>query len=440
MGRGIRTLGIAATAGVAAAGAAAIATAKGFADTAGELDDFSRKVGLSVEDIQTWRYAMKLSGVDTETFNGGLVSFNRLMGQARTGTGKLATGLKKAGEGGLLKALQATKNNDEALRLYLAAMEQVPDTGRRAALGTLGFAGAGSEMALAAAAGADEIARLRAEKVRDGVISTEAAAKGAELGDQLDRLDSKYQALKGTIGGVLGSALEPHIIALADWAGANKEIIGQNVAGAVDTVAGALRSIDWDAIGSGIRTVSDLFGGLAEVARDAAEAVRLIPREVNNMPWAESGADAIAAVAGDNQPGGERGNFVEQLIRNMAETGQISEAQAQQAARGMLGFGLTNVVAPGASPDFVRAARAAGTWQPNRGEGGILGAGAVKERPVGASALGQQLGALAAKGGTVEVKITTDPGTKAEVVKDTTPKSAAPVKVETGRRSVGGRL
>lgn len=426
IGRGAAFVAKTGLVAVAAGAAAAGAAVHDFVQTGSELDDFSKKTGLGVEAIQQWRYAMQLSGVDTEVFNAGINTFSKGLGQAKLGTGKLAAGLKKMSPE-LLAQLKKTTDVDEALRLYVAAMEQIPDPSRRAALAAAAFGGAGEDMALAAETGSEELKRLRDEKMKDGLMSAEAAARAADLGDKTDRLSSQWENLKMQVGDATVTALQPHIEALAEWAMANKDVIAENVSGAVLALRDAFASIDWDAIGRGLSFVMDLLRGVAEVAKDAAEAVRLFPSDlVNDAPWAQQGADVIASAAEyvpftpDMPTQGP--SFNESLIRFATKSGQISEAQGQAWAQQALGFGLANIT---------------GT-----GPGGIFGAGAVKERAVSGPGFMQSVatGAAGAKPptGEITIKVQSAPGTTAEVVKDTTP---AAVKVEgTGKRSVGGRL
>lgn len=449
IGRGAAFVARTGLVAVAAGAAAAGAAVHDFVQTGSELDDFSKKTGLSVEGIQQWRYALEQSGVPVDSFNSGINTFSKGLGQARLGTGKLAAGLKKMSPE-LLAQLKRTTNVDEALRLYVAAMEQIPDPSRRAALAAAAFGGAGEDMALAAEAGSAELKRLRDEKMKDGLMSAEAAARAADLGDKTDRLSSQWENLKMQVGEATVTALQPHIEALAEWALTNKDVIAENVSGAVLALRDAFASIDWDAIGRGLSFVMDLLRGVAEVAKDAAEAVRLFPRDlVNDAPWADTGAslwgvpispspdtiDKTVQLAenimdpfGWNPDSGKSAfrptgpSFNESLIRFATKSGQISEAQGQAWAQQALGFGLANIT--------------------GKGTGGIFGAGAVKERAVSGPGFMQSVatGAAGAKppSGEITIKVQSAPGTTAEVVKDTTP---ATVKVEgTGKRSVGGKL
>lgn len=426
LSRGAMSVARVGLAGIAVGAAVAGKAMYDFVQTGSELSDFSKKTGLGVEAIQQWRYALEQSGVPVESFNQGINTFSKGLGQAKLGTGKLAAGLKKMSPE-LLKQLKQTTDVDEALRLYVAAMEQVKDPSQRAALAAAAFGGAGEDMALAAEAGSVELQKLRAEKTKDGLMSAEAAARADELGDKTDRLSSQWENLKMQVGDATVTALQPHIEAMAEWAMANKDVIAENVSGAVVALRDAFASIDWDAIGAGLSFVMDMLRGVAEVAKDAAEAVRLFPTEVNDMPWATSGAEVIADVAeyvpftpdAPKAAGAAGASFNEKLIRAAASGASVSEADAQAWAKNSLGFGLSNIT--------------------GKGPGGVFGPSAAKERQIGGPGFTATMAAGAKPpSGKLVIEVKSAPGTTAEVVKDTTPPA---VKVEgTGRRSVGGRL
>lgn len=417
-GRSLRNVALLGAGAAGATAVAALSMAKSFVHTGDELAKFGKRVGFSVESLQGWRFAMGQAGISTEQFNQGLLTFGLNLGRARAGTGEMATALKKVSPS-LLRQLKETSSNEEALRLYIAAMEAVPDEANRAALATAAFGGAGVHMALAAVQGSKSLKELRDQKVSDGVITTEQATKAEELSDRLDRLNNQYGAVKATVGAATAEALEPHLIALGEWVTANREVIGQNVAGAVTALSEAFRAIDWSSIAAGARAVYDVFAGLREVMSDVGEAIDLFPREVNAMPWADKGADIIDSVMREPQRRGNV-NWQEALIRDAVQTGKIAPETGQAASRQLLGFGLSNIQ--------------------GGGEGGKLGASAIHQKPVqGPSFLaraGAQLAAVppAAKPSEVTIKVELPEGAKATTATNTTPPN---IKVKTGARSVG---
>lgn len=205
---------------------------QGLADTGDELGAFADKTGLSVEAIQAWRYAAEQSDVSTETFNASVEKFAVALEQARAGTGPLAKGLKSISPE-LLKTLKATTGTEEALGLYIAAMEELPDPAKRALAASVAFGKGNKDMALLATQGSEALARLRAEKIRHGVVTTEEAKKAGELDGQLKALRSQYDGIKAAIAGALLPALSSLLTRLSEWIAKNRELIGQKIAGAV---------------------------------------------------------------------------------------------------------------------------------------------------------------------------------------------------------------
>ncbi len=265
-------------AGMVGAGIAAKNWADGALEMSGELVDFRSKTGFAIEALQEWRYAANQSGVETSTFNAAIMNLSKQLGPLRNGTGKLAKYTKGTLNPALLAQVKATTSTEEALGLYIAALEEIEDPSKRAAAAQAIFGRAGKDMTALAAAGAVELKRLREEKRHDGVQSTETAEKNEALGDQVARLKGRYETFTTTIGSHFLAALEPHMAGLGQWFDRNQDVIGQNVAGGVEWLADAFSRIDWDAIASGARTVKDVFDGLYGVVSDVKEAIDLLPQ------------------------------------------------------------------------------------------------------------------------------------------------------------------
>lgn len=263
-------------AGMVGAAYAAKTWAEETLEAGDELATFAAKTGLSVEAIQEWRSAAQRSDVEVGTFNSSIQTFARQLALARSGTGKLASGLTKVAKP-LLEQLKATTSTEEALGLYIAAMEGIEDPARRAALATMAFGGAGKDMALLAVTGSEGIKKFRLEMRQAGVMTTEQANRMGALDDQMIVLNNQYNTVKRTIGTAFLEALTPHLAGLASWATANKGVIAENVAGAVTATAEAFKSIDWDWIASKVRTVQETFAGLKLVVDDVREAVNWLP-------------------------------------------------------------------------------------------------------------------------------------------------------------------
>lgn len=265
---GVGALGV----GLVGAGVAAKNWATETLEAGDELATFAAKTGLSVEAIQEWRSAAARSDVEVGTFNSSIQTFARNMALARNGTGKLASGLTKVAKP-LLEQLKATTTTEEALTLYIAAMEGIEDPAKRAALASMAFGGAGKDMALLAVTGSEGLKKMREEMRKAGVMTTEQATRMGDLDDQMIQLDQQYGTVKRTIGTAFIEALTPHLKGLAGWAVANKDVVASNVAGAVNGVGTALGSIDWDAISSGAGKVWSAVEKIGAVAKEAADNI-----------------------------------------------------------------------------------------------------------------------------------------------------------------------
>lgn len=265
-----------------AAGAAGMA----WLDAAGDLDDFARQAGVTVEAMQELRYAAQLSGVGSEVLGSALQGLNKGLGQARAGTGKLAGFLGKVSPA-LLKQVKAAKSTDEAFTLVVQAMQQIPDAGRRAALATAAFGGAGAEIARMADDGAEGIAKLREEFRQSGAeMSGEQVTAAAELGDQVDRLKLSMLGVANSIAVKLVPILGPLVEKLTAWITANRDIIGQKMVALFRGIGEALDRIDWPRtiqavkdFAAGLVKAWDAIGGLkgAAVGYASLMAVQLVP-------------------------------------------------------------------------------------------------------------------------------------------------------------------
>lgn len=309
-------------AGMVGAGIAAKGWAEDALEVSGELVDFRAKTGFAIEALQEWRYAASQSGVETGTFNAAVMNLSKQLGPLRSGTGKLAKYTKDTLNPALLKQVQATTSTEEALGLYVAALEGIEDPAKRAAAAQVIFGRAGKDMAALAAAGSVEIKALRDQKRQDGVMSTDAAEKNEALGDGIERLKGQYGQFTTTIGTEFLKALTPHLEGLGQWFTANQGVIGQNVAGGVDALAESMKSIDWDAIASGAGKV---WGAVEKIAGFAADAYANM-RELYNL--GEELGDKVAGEYDSLKAG--LGMLAGSNVVNVDETGAVNPNGSRQ--------------------------------------------------------------------------------------------------------------
>lgn len=152
-----------------------------------ELAKVSRAIDFPIEAMQEFQFAAEQSGVDMNLFRGALLKFTKNVGEAKGGYGSLATGLKRSNPQ-LLKQLKSTTNMADALDLYLAAIKEVPDASKKAALATAGFGRTGISMTNLANESGERLQALREQMRANGVVTAEQAALAEEFNDTMNRV------------------------------------------------------------------------------------------------------------------------------------------------------------------------------------------------------------------------------------------------------------
>lgn len=210
-------------AGAVAAGAGILAFVEKTAEAADNLAEFTRLVGINVEDFQELQFAAKRAGIESETFAAAIKTLSRNVGQAQGGTGRLAGLLKKVAPS-VLQQIKATKDTGAALEVVLSAMRRLPIESRRNALASAAFGNA--QLALLATLSPDELRNFREEARRLGMVLSSDAASGAEaLMDNVDDLKGSILGLARQIATALFPDLQAATGAMLEWIKANRELI-----------------------------------------------------------------------------------------------------------------------------------------------------------------------------------------------------------------------
>lgn len=213
-----RKLGLWGAAGIATGAAlTAMATttalamdAFAFAD---EIKDSADNIGVGVEALQAWRYAVKASGGDMMDADRALESFQRKLGAAQSGSSKAA-----------LEAFQRLGFTQEQLQSYDSAEAALLDVTEKVAglskeaqrasiMKDLGI----SELASVARGGADGVSALLTEARNLGwVLDEHVIEKGAAANEQLE-----------TMAAIINLRLKASFIELApEIVGATEKLVG----------------------------------------------------------------------------------------------------------------------------------------------------------------------------------------------------------------------
>lgn len=191
-----------ALAGFGALGAKAITTGA-------NIDDLSKRFGVSAEKIQEWQYIAMQTGVDVDVFNKALIKMRAAM--LDMSSGKINEQSKAIQALGL--SMDKFANSEEMFDGIIAALSGMNDATLQASYANEIFGDKiANELLPFLQAGKDEIEGLKEEFGAFSILSSEQAEKLGELDDKFNRIKEsiKYMALQ------IGASLMPLIQKLAD--------------------------------------------------------------------------------------------------------------------------------------------------------------------------------------------------------------------------------
>lgn len=242
VGNPMRGLKTAITGIVAAVSTGVIAKAvTDFASQGDEIAKTARMLGLSAEALQELRYAANLQGVENEQLTQSMKLLNNNLGAMKAKQGGLYSALKLTNPQ-LAKQLRNVRSTEEGFNLMVDALAKETNTAKRAALAQAAFGKSGQELIKMAEVGTEGLAALRKEAHKYGaVMSDEAAANSEEFSDSMDRVKKSIRGVTMLALGPMIKAIQPLLQRLADWIGANRELISQKVSGVIDAIGRAFQ-------------------------------------------------------------------------------------------------------------------------------------------------------------------------------------------------------
>lgn len=254
---------------IALGGAASIAgmtkMVKSTAQYGDQIANMVERVGWGTEAFQEYAHVARFSDMTTEEFAGNLEKLTRNMGMLRAGSGSLLTSIEKVSPA-LAKQLKATKTNEEAFELMIAAIQKVEDPAKKAYLANAAFGKSGLKMVQLANHGAKEIAELRKEAQQMGVVLSETAVNNsAAFNDALEQNSETLRGLSGAITSQVLPVVIPMIQAFSKWIMSNRELIATKVGDFIKNMANWLKQVDFQAIGNSLSTVISVFGGFIDI-------------------------------------------------------------------------------------------------------------------------------------------------------------------------------
>jgi hypothetical protein len=283
IGSSISKIGGALALGAVAGGVAVLGgMAKSAFELGSSLTEAAAKVGVTVEALQEMRFAATQNGISIETMDGSLNKMTKTLGELSLGNKTVAANFKELG----LSARDFVGlTPTESFAKIADALKGIESETERAALGNKLFGRSYAELKPLVDLGAAGINAAAAEKRKDGVISTEQAAKLDDLADGWDKLKDRVMVASAQfIANRAGSAS----------ASEGMRLLSQNITNLIGRFESLLKIIDKAnlaraqfnknaAIGLAINPVTGNLPGMKEYAQGVInDSNQVIQRATSN--------------------------------------------------------------------------------------------------------------------------------------------------------------
>ena len=164
------------------------------AASAGDIDDMSKKIGVSVEEVQKLMYAAELSGTSYETLTGVYSKLIKNMDAATKGTGDAYEGFNQLGIP-VTDASGKLRDHNEVLSEVLDALGKVENETERDAVALSILGKSALELNPLIEGGKDMLEEFSDELERQGVLLDQSQIdKLADFDDKLVKFKSTFQA------------------------------------------------------------------------------------------------------------------------------------------------------------------------------------------------------------------------------------------------------
>lgn len=203
------------------------------ADASDTIYDTSKRIGMTTDAFQRWRYAAQLSGSSTESADAALERFSKGLAAARAGTGEALEPLKAMGI--KLRDNSGRLRDQEAVLLDVSdAMAKIPDEQDRLRVSSALFGKGNQDMVAMMAQGSGTIKGLFKDYQKlGGPIGEKQLETAGAFNDSLDRLHFAAAGLSSIFAGQLFPVVTQLVTQFQDWALANRgtiEQVGQLIA------------------------------------------------------------------------------------------------------------------------------------------------------------------------------------------------------------------
>lgn len=157
------------------------------------------KLDVSVEDLERFRYAAQMSGVDTEAADMALMRFNRTLGEAKAGSKKSAAAIAEVA-GGLSETQLASLSLPDLMGRVADKFKGITDKGERAQLAMKLFGRRGADLIPLLDKGSEKLVEFSKEfDELGGGVGKQFTKDALEAGNAMRRLSFAWDVAKAKL-------------------------------------------------------------------------------------------------------------------------------------------------------------------------------------------------------------------------------------------------
>ena len=243
---------------------------KGQINVASALDDTSKRLGVTVEDLQRLTYAAEQSGASADAAANGLKFLQKNASEAASGSGAAADAFRSLGVS-VKDANGNIRPTTDIMADVADGFVKLPEGAQRTAAAMAVFGRAGVDLVPLLAGGAQGVRELALEAEDLGIVfSQELVTAGDDAGDELLRLRKSFDGLKMNIAAQFFPVIQRASETLRRWIKTTREVVSST---------GAMRLIFAGAAVGGALA----FGKLATSALKAANILNVTKKGLGGV-------------------------------------------------------------------------------------------------------------------------------------------------------------
>lgn len=259
---------------MASLGATIANSLSSFVEYSTGVGDLAAKIGASAQDLQRFQYAAQMSGSSAEEISSAIEILGKNLGQVSAGKNKAIPEMFKQLGVSLYNANGELKTATELLPEIANCMRSQSTATQKSYIATTLFGKAGQGLIQMLEGGSEGLNELTAEAENFGIVlSDDVLTVAGDYDDSLNRMQYSLRGIQYSIANQVLPVLTPLVNSLTECIAANREWIASSIADVAKDVAESLKKIDFKACITGAVEFSknayelfDRLGGLKTIA------------------------------------------------------------------------------------------------------------------------------------------------------------------------------